>query len=373
MSKRYVVDLFAGAGGFSLGAHLAGFAPALAIEIDQNLGSSRPFNFPGAKTLYADLATLDPANALRAANLAPDKVAGVIGGPPCQGYSEMGRQDPEDQRNALVGRFFHYVAEIQPSFFVMENVPGILEAELRIHLDNGLDHVGPAYDIVGPTILDAKDFGAATSRERAVVIGYRRDRVDPIEEADVRAVQIGPATIEDAIRDVPPPSDATPDASGKYWGRYHAQQHPLPPYARHARRPPPVGLATKEIREAHRGGLVSGLQPTRHTPAVLARFQALEPGKVDRVSKYPRLRWDGICTTLRAGTGPDRGSFQAARPIHPEAHRVITAREAARIQGFPDWFQFHSTIWHSFRMIGNSVSPYMAEALMRLIRERLSD
>lgn len=373
MTKRYVVDLFAGAGGFSLGAHLAGFAPALAIEIDRDLGSSRALNFPGTRTLYADLATLAPADALKEANLAPDQVAGIIGGPPCQGYSEMGRQNPEDERNALVGRFFDYVAEIQPAFFIMENVPGILGDGLRIHLDKGLGQVGPAYDIVGPTILDAKDFGAATSRERAVVMGYRRDRVDPISEADVRAAQTSPVTIHDAIRDVPPPHGAERDSSGKYWGRYDPQRHPLPPYARHARRPPPKGLATKEIREAHRSGLVSGLQPTTHTPAVLARFQALQPGKVDRVSKYPRLRWDGICTTLRAGTGPDRGSFQAARPIHPEEHRVVTVREAARIQGFPDWFQFHSTIWHSFRMIGNSVSPYMSEALMRLMRKRLED
>jgi DNA (cytosine-5)-methyltransferase 1 len=373
MSKRRVIDLFAGAGGFSLGAHLAGFAPALAVEIDRDLASSRPLNFPGTKTLYADLGTLAPAQALKEANITPNQVTGIIGGPPCQGYSEMGRQDPRDERNALVGRFFDYVAYIQPSFFILENVPGILEDGLRIHLDEGLSRVGAAYQIVGPMILDAKEFGAATCRQRAVVVGYQTDRVDPLSEADIRAQRAAPATIHDAIRDVPPPLAAERDASGNFWGRYDTQHHPLSRYARHARRAPPTGLATQEIRTSYRSGRVSGLQPTAHTPAVLERFLALQPGEVDRISKYPRLRWDGFCTTLRAGTGRDHGSFQAARPIHPEEPRVITVREAARIQGFPDWFQFHPTIWHSFRMIGNSVSPYMAEVLLRLLRNRLGE
>ena len=373
MPTPKIIDLFAGAGGFSLGAHLAGFSPALAIEIDQDLGYSRALNFPGTKTLYADLATLDPADALKEANLAPGEVAGIIGGPPCQGYSVMGERDPEDKRNALVGRFFEYVAVIRPAFFIMENVPGILTDALRFHLDDGLQRVSSAYSIVGPMILDAQDFGAATARERAVVIGYRPDRIAPITAADLRTNGTGPATVRDAISDVPRPNVAERDAAGNSWGRYNPGARDLLPYARRARRPPPKGLAAEIVRQAHRAGRVSGIQPTRHSPAVLARFEALQPGEIDHVSKYPRLRWDEVCKTLRAGTGRDRGSFQAARPIHPEEHRVITVREAARIQGFPDWFQFHPAIWHSFRMIGNSVSPYMAETLLSRVSERLGD
>jgi DNA (cytosine-5)-methyltransferase 1 len=370
MPPPKIIDLFAGTGGFSLGAHLAGFSPALAIEIDQDLGFSRAINFPGTNTLFADLATLDPADALGKANLAPGEIAGIIGGPPCQGYSEMGDRNPQDERNALVLRFFDYVTNVQPAFFVLENVPGILAPDLRFHLDAGLDQVARRYEIVGPVKLDAKDFGAATSRERVVVLGYRPDRMDPITELHLRAAQTGPATIAEAIRDVPPPGSGSCDDTGNVWASYGPTTEPLTAYAR---RMPPRGLAAKAVRESHRQGRVSGLQPTAHTAAVRARFEALAPGQVDRISKYPRLRWDGICTTLRAGTGRDRGSFQAARPIHPEEPRVITVREAARIQGFPDWFQFHPTIWHSFRMIGNSVSPYMAKALLQVVAERLGD
>ena len=114
-------------------------------------------------------------------------------------------------------------------------------------------------------------------------------------------------------------------------------------------------------------GLVTGFFSTKHTAAVEQRFSNVEQGKVDRISKYPRLKWDGISPTLRAGTGSDRGSFQAVRPIHPDDPRVITVREAARIQGFPDWFIFHPTKWHSFRMIGNSVSPVVSTHLLSKI------
>ncbi|KAA1337570.1 DNA cytosine methyltransferase, partial [Escherichia coli] len=71
--------------------------------------------------------------------------------------------------------------------------------------------------------------------------------------------------------------------------------------------------------------------------------------------------------TLRAGTGADKGSHQAVRPLHPDSGRVITVREAARLQGFPDWFCFHPTKWHSFRMIGNSVSPIVSKAILSKI------
>ena len=82
---------------------------------------------------------------------------------------------------------------------------------------------------------------------------------------------------------------------------------------------------------------------------------------------------NGLCPTLRAGTSSLNGSFQAVRPIHPIFNRVITPREAARIQGFPDWFLFHPTKWHSFKQIGNSVSPLMGEGILKIIDGYLED
>ena len=134
---------------------------------------------------------------------------------------------------------------------------------------------------------------------------------------------------------------------------------------------PTAGLGSSEAILQLEAGKVSGCWATRHTDAVVARFEETEPGCLEPISRYPRLSLDGLCPTLRAGTGKDRGSYQAMRPIHPVDPRVITVREAARLQGFPDWFVFHPTKWHSFRMIGNSVPPPVAKGIMSVVASAL--
>jgi len=135
--------------------------------------------------------------------------------------------------------------------------------------------------------------------------------------------------------------------------------------------PPNVGdcQAIEKYMKKH---MVSGCYPTRHGEVVIERYKNLKFGQQDKVSKSVRLNPKGFCPTLRAGTGPEKGSYQAVRPIHYNLPRVITIREAARLQGFPDWFDFHPTIWHSFRQIGNSVSPIVAEKILSVIRQKLT-
>lgn len=116
---------------------------------------------------------------------------------------------------------------------------------------------------------------------------------------------------------------------------------------------------------------VSGFLGTSHSEQTIARFDALAPGEVDTVYRAPRLDPEGFCPTLRAGTNSDKGSFQAVRPIHPKKPRVISPREAARLQGFPDWFVFHPTKWHAFRQIGNSVCPIVAELLLARLAQAM--
>jgi len=108
-----------------------------------------------------------------------------------------------------------------------------------------------------------------------------------------------------------------------------------------------------------------------HSCEVRARYASIVAGDVDAKSKSKRLKLNGFCHTIRAGTGRDHGSFQAVRPIHPTEDRVITPREAARLQSFPDWFQFYPTKWHSFRQIGNSVCPILAEKILKLIYDAI--
>jgi DNA (cytosine-5)-methyltransferase 1 len=102
---------------------------------------------------------------------------------------------------------------------------------------------------------------------------------------------------------------------------------------------------------------------TEHTPLSQRRFRSTECGKTEPISRFLKLDPDGICNTLRAGTGSDRGAFTSPRPIHPHAARCITVREAARLHSYPDWFRFHATKWHGFRQIGNSVPPLLGRAV----------
>jgi DNA (cytosine-5)-methyltransferase 1 len=134
----------------------------------------------------------------------------------------------------------------------------------------------------------------------------------------------------------------------------------------------PNGVGHKDAIKRYRiSRVVNGHAGTRHAKEIEQRYGALRPGEVDPISRSARLALSGFCPTLRAGTGADRGSHQAVRPIHPEMARVITPREAARLQGFPDWFELPPTKWHSFRQIGNSVSPIVAEGVLRQVHAHL--
>jgi DNA (cytosine-5)-methyltransferase 1 len=349
-----LVELFCGCGGFSLGAHAAGFDVAAAYDIDETLASSYPRNFPHTKLFHRDIGGLTGAE-IRAA--VDGDIGGVFGGPPCQGFSDIGRRQKDDPRRELLGHFFRIVSEVEPAFFVMENVRGLAYHDAAPVLDGALTLVEKDYHVLGPQIWDASAFGAATRRNRMFVIGIRRSVADPIEKTAVDAFRRPASNVKAAIVDL---SDAAP----------LAETDDLPGFDQWKIRRPGRPLAyAAALRSTDK--TFTGHRPTVHTQDVIDRFAKVEQGHVDPVGRHPRLAWTGLCPTLRAGTGADKGSYQSVRPIHPEENRVITVREAARLQGFPDAHVFHPTVWHSFRMIGNSVSPIMAEAIFSAIAAHL--
>jgi len=371
--KTTIVDLFCGCGGFSLGAELAGLHSLVAVDIDPTLQSAYRRNFPQSKTVQVDVADLD-ATSWRLF-LGKQKVDGIIGGPPCQGFSRIGKRKKDDPRNDMIGHYFRQVDILRPKFFVMENVEGLLD-EKNIHrLSEGIDRISAHYQVLPPFIVNAADFGAATKRRRVVVIGYTQDDVDPFgQDLFNKNPNTITATVNDAISDLPAPIPETKNKFDLGWTKYKKMRpdHILSDYAIRLRQPPPNGLGCPESIKMHAAGFVSGMFSTKHTLEVAARYAGTSQGKCDKISKSLRLAWEGQCPTLRAGTGSEKGAFQAVRPIHPEDGRVITVREAARMQGFPDWFVFHPTKWHSFRMIGNSVSPIVSYGLFSKILLQMS-
>lgn len=353
MRKPTTVDVYCGCGGLALGARQAGFDAKLAIDNDPILTASFQKNFPETKLLNADVSTIAIRDIVGRVD---SEIDGLLGGPPCQAFSEIGRAHPSDPRRKLVHHFFRLVAGLKPKFFVMENVRGLGFSQHGHVLDEGLELVLPRYKILGPMLLNAADFGAATKRPRLFVLGIDTERMEPLTEEEIDSVKVDPATVRDAIGDL---RKATfeGDAEDGFDIWRHDATATISTYAASLRR-------NRKLFTGHRR--------TIHRPETVERFAAVKPGASDLVGKHARLAWSGQCPTIRAGTGFDRGKYQSVRPIHPSEARVITVREAARLQGFPDGFVFHPTVWHSFRMIGNSVSPIIAKALLSLVASRLT-
>jgi DNA (cytosine-5)-methyltransferase 1 len=365
-----IIDLFAGVGGFSLGAVRAGFGLAAAIDLDPHAVETHQKNFPNTPHARRNVLGLKGEYLRELANLNGHRLTGLIGGPPCQGFSTMGKMRKNDARNKLFFHFFRLVSELNPLFFVCENVPGILDDKYETLREESFKLVTKRYQMLDPFELSAGDFGAATERSRVFFVGCAKDSgisVSPDHFMPPLCRKI--ATVRSAFAGLPRRIDPNWQTEESGWRRVHLTGSDFAD-AINVLVPGVVG-DRKALERLAESSEVSGFLGTIHTSQVVARFAAVRPGKADSISKFPRLQWDALCPTLRAGTGKDRGSYQAARPIHPSQDRVITPREAARLQGFPDWFLFHPTKWHSFRQIGNSVSPLLSRSVLSVFMHQI--
>jgi DNA (cytosine-5)-methyltransferase 1 len=351
------IDLFAGAGGLSLGFEQAGFDIAAAVEIDPIHCATHEYNFPNSTAICASVVNMSGDEIRHKANLGDADIDVVFGGAPCQGFSMIGKRALDDPRNQLVFHYVRLVSELQPKYFVFENVKGLTlgkHAEFLCELIVALDNVG--YDVQRPyQVLNAADYGIPQDRKRLFVIGARRGlRVPNYPKSHEQRT-----TVWEAIGDLP-------DADGfdelSTVDEVRAKWKTKATYAQCLRG---LELDAKDFgytREFDLNTLTSSLR-TEHTELSKQRFVATEHGKTEPISRFRKLPPDGLCNTLRAGTDSARGAFTSPRPIHPFLPRVITVREAARLHSYPDWFRFHKTKWHGFRQIGNSVPPLLGRAV----------
>jgi DNA (cytosine-5)-methyltransferase 1 len=343
------VDLFCGAGGMSLGFERAGFFVAAAVDASKVNTGVHETNFPNAATICENVAQLTGATLRRKARLGRRKIAVVFGGPPCQGFSIGGKRKASDPRNRMVLEFARLVVELRPQYFVMENVAGLLRPQHAGILDRFRHRLRKGgYSIVDPILrLNAADFGVPQRRKRAFVLGYRDGEPAPTYPTPMKKR----VTVGAAIDDLRCVERAELIGNDAYSGTLGSPS----PYAR----------LLRGARDSRRNGLavITGFARTEHSPTTTQRFKRVTPGGVDPVSRFIRLERTGLAPTLRAGTGLENGRFMAPRPIHPDYHRCICLREAARLHSFPDWFVFHKTKWHGFMQIGNSVPPPLARAV----------
>lgn len=365
-----VIDLYSGVGGLSLGAARAGFSVIAAAELDRIAISTHAKNFPKTRHLNIDVSSLNGIKLLELAGIKSGELDGIIGGPPCQGFSTIGHQLADDPRNALFGHFFRLVMEAKPKFFLAENVPGILAEKNSTIREEALKEVKKEYKLLDPIVVSANDLGAPTRRKRVFFIGYDPKRVNDLDYSDLRgASKIPRIVVGHALKGLP---SIRSDWASEEQGWRKTKEMPNDEFFSRVTDRIPLGIGDiSTIEQYKEKNIVSGCLGTVHEKHVVERFNALRHGEKDPISKASRLDPNGFCPTLRAGTASDRGSYQAVRPIHPGSPRVITPREAARLQGFPDWFLFHPTKWHAFRQIGNSVSPIVAEQILSNIFENL--
>lgn len=356
-----VIDLFSGVGGLSLGAARAGFNVAAAVELDNHAIYSHALNFPNSVHIHKDVSTLSAKEILELSGLS--EIECLIGGPPCQGFSSIGKGMADDVRNELYVHFFRLIKELSPLCFLAENVPGIMNEKYNSVREDAFSLVEDEYHILHPLKVNASNYGAPTTRTRIFFIGFKKGYDYLLKESDFfPKADIDICLVQDALYGLPEKIDAEWQLESQGWreirkgrsGYYYSRLWGHIPY----------GVGDAESLNNLEKNIVSGFLGTVHKEEILNRYNNLRYGETDKISRSQRLNPEGFCPTLRAGTARDKGSYQAVRPIHPTQPRVISPREAARLQGFPDWFRFHPTKWHSFRQIGNSVSPLVAEAML---------
>jgi DNA (cytosine-5)-methyltransferase 1 len=370
-TRPIAIDLFAGAGGLSLGFEQAGFDVVGAIEIDPIHCAVHKFNFPHTVVIPRSIVGLSANEVRRLLRLGNRAVDCVFGGPPCQGFSMIGRRALEDPRNRLVSEFVRLVSELDARTFVFENVKGLTVGAHKAFLQELVEEFSKAgYDVCLPwKVLDAAYYGVPQHRERLILLGARKGTPIPnypkpvTDAADRPSLMLGlpkGPTCEEAIGDLPDAnsfeilseSDSVQTSAFQKPSRYAGELRCLSKKGWRYGYPRvwDIDLLTSSAR-------------TVHTDISKRRFEETEPGTVEPISRFLKLPPDGLSNTLRAGTDGARGAFTSPRPIHFAFPRCITVREMARLHGFPDWFRFHATKWHGARQVGNSVPPPLARSI----------
>lgn len=380
-----LVDLFAGAGGLSCGLGMVGFEPVFACEIEEAYSETYKFNHKETPLHVGDIRGLDAKHILEVTGLKPGELDLLAGGPPCQGFSiNAPIRTLEDDRNQLVMDFIRIASTLMPKFILIENVTGIISLGDGIIVKNIYSNLQKMGYKVHHRILFAGHYGVPQIRFRTIFLASRTGKLPefplPTHNAKSRAnfsgakelcfnlenfkdLALKPAvTVKDAISDLP---KITPGLIND-----------LIPY---------TSLSSSEFQELlrNKSGVVANhytgklgsinLQRLKHIPQGgswrdipedLLPLGLKRARKSDHTKRYGRLHPDGLCSTVLTKCDPHWGSF-----FHPNDDRVITVREAARFQSFPDCFQFLGNLTQQYAQVGNAVPPLLARAIGNKIKE----
>jgi DNA (cytosine-5)-methyltransferase 1 len=348
VGKVLACDLFAGAGGFSFGAYVAGIEVAAAVEWDKYACETYRKNLidtdlTSTHLFEEDVSKLAPSKVKRICGF--DKVPCdiLLGGPPCQGYSthRLNNSGVNDPRNQLLLRYFEYVRVLRPVFFLVENVPGLLWPKHKKFLKAFYELAERAdYGLLRPQVINARDFGVPQNRRRVFILGFDRRRLEGIESWP------------------PPASHAAPDSESDLpdWQTADvAFRKSLPGDPNNIHMQHGAELLETFARTPPNGG--SRKQSGRILPC--------HKNHVGHHDVYGRINPSLPGPTMTtACINPSKGRF-----VHPTQNHGITLRQAARLQSFPDWFNFEGGIMAGGIQVGNAVPVDLAKALLEPLRK----
>ena len=355
-NKKYkVLDLFCGCGGISCGYSLAGFEIIGGIDFNKEATVTFQHNFKKAKVQCVDITTVKNEDIL--ADYGGVDV--IVGGPPCQGFSTANRwqKEMEDPRNKLFYEYIRFVKLLKPKVIMIENVRGILTRDNGYAKERISTILGEEGYELNMMVLDASDYGVPQNRKRAIIVGIRKDFLDKKFDFD-QLKKLPKVTVEDAIGEFyqfennePGPIELKEPASTPYRAYLRRKDNMVLDHeARY-----PAEKVQKRISFVPQGGnwmdvpaeLWSNDRKNRHSSA------------------YKRL--DPKTQSCTIDTGNAHSNY-----FHPLYNRIPSPRESARLQSFPDSFEFPGTRGSMYKQVGNAVPPLLAKAvadvIMKLIK-----
>lgn len=361
------IDLFCGAGGLSEGFRQAGFRVLVGNDADKFSGVTYAATHYGAVFLPGPIQSLSAVDFLRAAKLRKGELDCLIGGPPCQAFSVYNHQRGlHDDRSKLFREYLRIVEGLLPKWVVMENVTGITSAgggSAMRDIIKGLNVLGYG---VETRILRAEQYGVPQERRRIFFIGNRVGSPFFWPEA-THGPGLNPfVTVWGAIGDLPVLSNGEAPASPQVYRGVPASDFQR--YVRGKNRtienhaaPRLAKINLERMQYIPEGG------SWRDLPYSLLPAGMKQARRCDHTKRYGRLRKDGLASTILTKCDLHWGAY-----IHPEQDRVLTVREAARLQAFPDWFVFNGPKTEQYVQVGNAVPPLLGKRIGESVLAQLS-
>lgn len=355
-----VVDLFCGCGGFSKGFWQAGFHISYGIDNWKDAAITYKHNFSDAAVDNKDIADICGNDILKATGLEADDIDVIIGGPPCQGFSVSGKRMLEDPRNQLYKSFVDIVADLRPSVFVMENVPGLIrlfDGKVKNEVIHDFSELGYHVQM---KLLTADRYGVPQQRQRVFFVGINQEKIKNTKEFTFPDEMYGDGTdkpfitCKDAISDL----DFIPD--DRVIGE--CMEYQIPPQSEYQ------SLMRKNSTKVLNHSVTLHTEKTKNIIAMVpdgGNYKDLPPElwSTRKVNiAWTRMNSNKPCFTIDTGHN---------HHFHYKENRVPTVRESARIQSFPDDFEFIGIKTSQLRQVGNAVPPLLAQAIAEQVKETI--